>query len=294
VVLGRLFVRPLNRLIDGIREVDAGRDDIVLEVKSKDEFADLAVAFNVMFRRLKTKTTQLEGKQRAYDRLLARVLPAPARPNAGQIAVAERFDDASVLFAELTGLAELSASMPPRAALGLLNDLIGTIDDAAERNGVEKLRTVGGCYLAVSGLPVAQLDHANRIVDFALEFRRLVGRLRVARGIVLTVRIGIASGPVVGGVIGETRLTYDVFGEVVDLAKAIAAAAKDGGVALSASCHHLVHDLYPFDAAVEVPLRDGRLTTAWPLRPDVNEPDSKVTDPGERPLLMPGREHSHG
>ena len=145
LVLGRLFVRPLNRLIGGIRKVDAGHDNVVLEVNSKDEFADLAVAFNVMFRRLKTKTTQLEGKQRAYDRLLARVLPAPARSQAGHTAAAERFDDASVLFAELTGIAELSASMPPRAAFGLLNDLIGAIDDAAERNGVEKLRTVGGC-----------------------------------------------------------------------------------------------------------------------------------------------------
>ena len=107
-------------------------------------------------------------------------------------------------------------------------------------------------------------------------------------------RIGIASGPVVGGVVGETRMTYDVFGEAVDLAKAIAAAETAGGVVLSASCHHLVQDLYSFDAAVEIPLRDGKLTIAWPMRPDANEPAGGVADPGERPLPTPGREHPAG
>ncbi len=295
VVMGRLFVRPIYRLIDGAHEIEAGNDDVVVEVSSKDEFADLAGAFNTMSRRLKTKTTQLDDKQREYDVLLARLLPAPAaaRLQAGQMPMAEHFDDASVLFAELTGLTELTSSMSPQAVIGLLNDLIGAIDDAAERNGVEKLRTVGGSYLAASGLPVQRLDPATRIVDFARDLRLLVLHVRADRGVALTVRIGIASGPVLGGVVGETRTTYDVWGEVVDLAKAIAAAGNANVITLSTSCHDLVQDLYLFDAPVEVPLQGGRVTTVWPMRLDAEEHDHTIAARSERHSPTVGQEPAH-
>jgi class 3 adenylate cyclase len=275
-ILGRLFVRPVNRLIDGVREIDAGNEAMVLQVSSNDEFADLAVAFNVMVSRLRTKTKELDASRGAYNLLMARVLPASARASG-----AERFDDASVLCAELTGLAELTSALPPGDGLVLLNDLVAAVDDAARRHNVEKLRTVGGCYLAASGLPVQQLDHAARIVDFACELPRVVARMRVEHGLAIGVRIGIASGPVLGGVVGETRLTYDVFGEVVDLAKAIAAAARPGDVVLSASCHDLVQDLYPFDTPLEKPLQGGKLATVWPLRLDPDAPDGGITGQGE-------------
>jgi class 3 adenylate cyclase len=203
-ILGRRFVRPVNRLIDGVREIDAGNEAMVLEVNSKDEFADLAVAFNVMVSRLRTKTKELGASRGAYDLLMARVLPVAVHRPAGQPSGAERFDDASILCAELTGLTELTVALPPRDGLRLLNDLIAAIDDAARRNHVEKLRTVGGVYLAASGLPVQQLDHAARIADFGCELPRLVARMRADRGLAVGVRIGIASGPVLGGVVGET------------------------------------------------------------------------------------------
>jgi class 3 adenylate cyclase len=292
-ILGRLFVRPVNRLIDGVREIDAGNETMVLEVNSKDEFADLAVAFNIMYSRLRTKTTELSASRRAYELVMARVLPAAVHRHAGHTSAAERFDDASILCAELTGLTELTAALPPRDGLRLLNDLIGAIDDAAQRNNIEKLRTVGGCYLAASGLPVQRLDHAARIVDFARELPRLVARVRVDRGLALGVRIGIASGPVLAGVVGETRMTYDVFGEVVDLAKAIAAAGKPGAVILAASCHELVQDLYPFDPPVEGPLQSGKAATVWPLRLDPDAPDDGVTGRGERRSLPAGQDPAH-
>lgn len=292
-ILGRLFVRPVNRLIDGVREIDAGNEGVVLEVNSKDEFADLAVAFNIMYSRLRTKTAELGASRRAYDLVMARLLPAAVHRHAGHASAAERFDDASILCAELTGLTELTAALPPRDGLRHLNDLIGAIDDAAQRNNVEKLRTVGGCYLAASGLPVQRLDHAARIVDFARELPRLVARVRVDRGLALGVRIGIASGPVLGGVVGETRMTYDVFGEVVDLAKAIAAAGKPGAVILSASCHELVQDLYPFDPPAEGPLQSGKVVTVWPLRADPDAPDGGGTGRGERRSLPAGQYPAH-
>lgn len=126
-----------------------------------------------------------------------------------------------------------------------------------------------------------QLDHAARIVDFARELPRLVARLRVDRGIAVGVRIGIASGPVMGGIVGEMRMTYDVFGEAVDLAKAIAAVARPGLVILSASCHDLVQDLYAFDPPVEEPLEGGKVVTVWPLRLDPDAPYGGITDRSE-------------
>ena len=292
-ILGRLFVRPVNRLIDGVREIDAGNEAVVLEVNSKDEFADLAVAFNVMSSRLRTKTKDLEASRGACALLMTRMLPAAVHRHVGQPSVAERFDEASILCAELTGIAELTGALRGRDALRLLNDLIASIDDAARRNNVEKLRTVGGCYLAASGLPVQQLDHAARIVDFACELPRLVARVRVDRGLAIGVRIGIASGPELGGIVGETRMTYDVFGETVDLAKAIAAAAKPGDVIVSASCHDLVQDLYPFGPPVEEPFKGGKVATVWPLRLDPDAPDGGIADRSKLRSSLAGQDNGH-
>jgi class 3 adenylate cyclase len=296
VVLGRRLVRPIYRLIDGARAINAGNEDVHLDTDSRDEFADLAVAFNGMTQSLKTKTAQIDATERDYGVLLARLLPAPAaaRLRAGQTPTPERFDDASILYAQLTGLTELSTSMSPQAALGLLNDLIGAIDDAAERNGVEKLRTLGDSYLAASGAPLGRLDHATRIVDFAQDFRRIVLRIRADRGVALAVRIGIASGPVLGGVVGETRMTYDVWGDVVDLAKAIAVCGAADVIVLSGSCHDLVQDLYAFEDPVDVllPGRDG--IVVWPLRLDAEQHGRRMSPRSERSVRTNEPEPAHG
>ena len=132
-------MKPLIRLIDRIREMNAGEAEVGVRAGPRDEFGDLAEAFNVMNQRLISTSAQLDRAKREHDGLLSRLLPASvaSRLLAGQPPPAERFDDASVLFAEVSGLTEITASLPPQAAVALLGDLIAGFDDAAQRHGVE-------------------------------------------------------------------------------------------------------------------------------------------------------------
>lgn len=289
VILGRLFVKPLYRLIDRIRDMNEGEAALVTGQGRHDEFGDLASAFEVMNQRLVKMANQLGQTAREHDALLSRLLPAGIanRMRAGEPPPAERFADASVLFAEISGLGETLGTMPPQSALQLLSDLIASFDDAAERHGVEKLRTLGGSYLAAAGLPVQRLDHAIRMIDFADEMLRIVQRMRTDRSTSLTVRIGVASGSVLTGLVGELRPTFDVWGDVVELARALASGPPVDTILVSSSCHELLHDLYRFDAATQVKLPRGKLATAWPLLHDTNRPieSSQAGSPfAEEPL----------
>ena len=117
------------------------------------------------------------------------------------------------------------------------------------------------------------------MVDFAQDLLRVVLRMRADRGTVVTVRVGIASGLVLAGIVGETRLTFDVWGEVVDLAKAIAAEADANAIMVSDACHDLLHDLYRFDPPVELALSRNKAVAGWPLRREGGEHEAAAGSP---------------
>jgi adenylate cyclase len=162
-----------------------------------------------------------ESAQAETDALLHNILPQPIvarlKGAPGSI-VADEFADGSVLFADLKGFVPLAKRLGPARTVELLNVIVSAFDALADQCGVEKIKTIGDSYMVAAGVPEPAPDHAERIATKALAMLARLENISQAEGIDLALRIGIASGPILGGVIGAKRLTYDVWGDTVNLA----------------------------------------------------------------------------
>jgi guanylate cyclase len=158
----------------------------------------------------------LQGKT---DALLLNVLPeeiATILKDGGRT-IATYHAEASILFADLVGFTPMSAGMSPVELVELLNEVFSDFDDLVERYGLEKIKTIGDCYMVAAGVPKSRPDHAHVLARMAVEMRERV-RDRRFGGRQLSFRIGINSGPVVAGVIGQKKFIYDLWGDTVNTA----------------------------------------------------------------------------
>ena len=221
LIFSHLLTRPLRALTQGAMRLGLGETDVQVKVKSHDEFGELGRVFNQMSENIKLQTERLEGQVRENQELLHNILPASAvaQRQEGDEKANREFADVSVLFAEIVGMEELGEKLGEAAALSSLGDLIEAFDEAAEESGIEKVKTIGGSYLAVCGLSVNRPDHVRRIIQFAQQMERIIGVFNRDEKAHLAISIGINSGPVVGGVVGRRKFLYDLWGDTVTIAK---------------------------------------------------------------------------
>ncbi|HKH34229.1 MAG TPA: adenylate/guanylate cyclase domain-containing protein [Beijerinckiaceae bacterium] len=146
------------------------------------------------------------------EKIVERLKARPGEP------VAEGYPEASVLFSDLKSFVPLARSLGPARTVEMLNDLIRRFDQLAAEHGVEKIKTIGDAYMAVAGLPEPAPDHAARLAGMALEMRSAARKTGERFDVELILRIGIAAGPVMAGVIGTRKFSYDVWGDPVNLA----------------------------------------------------------------------------
>jgi adenylate cyclase len=165
-----------------------------------------------------------EAMEVEYDRseaLLANILPASIADrlkDPGRNIIADKYDDASVLFADIAGFTERASDIAPDKLIRFLDRLYSDFDELVDKHGLEKIKVSGDSYMVVSGVPQPRPDHIQAIADLALDMAETVSGLRDSRGDVLPLRIGLASGPVVAGVVGSRRFFYDVWGDAVNVA----------------------------------------------------------------------------
>lgn len=268
MALAHLFVKPINRLIASARKVSEGQLDAIAALETNDEFGELAKSFNGMVRSLRTQTNLVEQKNRENEQLLLSVFPAAIakRLKRGDKDIAEDISNVAVLFSELTGFSKLSASLTAYEIVAILNDLVTAFDEATERYGMEKIKTIGDSYLAVCGLSVPYLDHDKRAIDFALEMLSILRRFNHERGFQLNIRIGINSGDVVAGIVGRNKFIYDVWGDTINLANALRAVCPPGSILVSQTVQHRLQDLYEFEALGELEANGKTKLHAWRLK----------------------------
>jgi class 3 adenylate cyclase len=184
-------------------------------------FAVLSVGEAKRRRRALDRAHQLlAAEQERSEQLLLNVLPAPiaTRLKQGQAVIADRFPDVTVLFADLVDFTRHTDRMTPEQVVAVLNDLFSAFDRLAQRHGLEKIKTVGDEYMVAGGLPESRPDHAEAVAEMALEMRDEVARRADPSGRPLQVRIGIDTGPVIAGVIGTSKFSYDLWGNTVNTA----------------------------------------------------------------------------
>jgi class 3 adenylate cyclase len=175
---------------------------------------------------------KLQAEKTKSEQLLFNLLPEEVaeRLQRGE-AIADAFSDVAVVFIDLVDSAQLAQLLSPKAFVAVLNDVFSIADRAAQEHGVEKVKTIGDAYLAVTGAHTG--TDAKAAVVFACEVISRVTAYGEAKGLPIQVRAGVHSGPVVGGVIGETRATYDYWGNTMNVAARVQAAAAPGGLCVT-------------------------------------------------------------
>jgi adenylate cyclase len=197
----------------------------------------------VAFVLLQFFTIQREAAQERSDALLLNVLPATIAERLKRTpeTIAEHYDGVTVLFADVVDFTPLSADMTPTELVELLNEVFTVFDRLTDKLGVEKIKTIGDCYMAAAGLPERRDDHATIVTQLALEIRDYVEAHEFG-GRRLEFRIGINSGPAVAGVIGVRKFIYDVWGDVVNTASRMESHGERGTIQITRGTYELVRD----------------------------------------------------
>src|SRR5216684_1486545 len=209
--------------------------------------------------------TKLESERRHSESLLRNILPTEiaSRLRNGESNIADHFDDATVIFADVVGFGTITARMKAYEIVGCLNQLFTEFDRLAEDVGVEKIKTIGDNYMAVAGVPTPRPNHARMAAKFALDTIAATGRLRSRLPVPFTIRVGLHSGPVMAGVIGTRRFAYDVWGDTVNIAARMEAASQPSRVLASAATVKALGSDYAFDGPHKIDNKDDRALEAF-------------------------------
>jgi guanylate cyclase len=199
----------------------------------------------------------LEVEQARSEKLLLNILPAPiaVRLKENDMRIADHYEAVTVMFADLVNFTQMSEKMPPAQLIDLLSKIFSRFDQLAEKYQVEKIKTIGDAYMAVSGAPVACDDHAQRIAAMALDMRSELNELSAQTGLDLKMRIGINTGDVVAGVIGSSKFSYDLWGDTVNMASRMEETSLPDAIQVSYTTKQLLDGAYQFKLRTGVDIK---------------------------------------
>ncbi len=208
----------------------------------------------------------VETAKAEVDALLRNILPdgivARLKAEPGS-AIADNFDDASILFSDISGFVPLARQLGAAKIVSLLNEIVSEFDRLAQKHGVEKIKTIGDAYMVAAGLPEPVPDHTLRLARMGLDMMEVIARLRRRTGIDLNVRIGLASGPVMAGVIGTKKFSYDVWGDTVNLAARLENKGAPGRIHVCPNCRGTLDSEFEFESRGEIEIKGVGLQQTW-------------------------------
>ncbi len=227
--------------------------------------------------------TLAERAEAATEALLRNILPDDiverlrAHPDE---AIADAFEEASILFSDIQGFVPLSRNLGAERTVAMLNEMMRRFDALAEKYGVEKIKTIGDAYMAVAGLPQRVADHADRLARMGLDM--LAEKDAVARhfGITIRMRIGIASGPVMAGIIGARKFSYDVWGDAVNLAARLESSGEAERIQVSAETREAMAETFDCESRGAIEIKGVGLQETWFLVGRRAEPAAATADGG--------------
>ena len=191
------------------------------------------------------------------DSVVERLKAAPGET------IADGFSDASVLFADITGFVGMARGLGPEKTVALLNKLVRAFDELAEHHGVEKIKTIGDAYMVASGVPIPRPDHAHALAAMALDLVVAVKQVSAAEGVPLNVRVGMASGPMMAGIIGKNKFSYDVWGDPVNLASRLEQSSVPGRVTICPSCYEALSDAFQIEPRGLIEIKGVGAQESW-------------------------------
>ncbi|HEY9811340.1 MAG TPA: adenylate/guanylate cyclase domain-containing protein [Halomicronema sp.] len=285
-----IFLSALDNVADKVKAFDVGGVDYITKpFHNKEVLARVANHLTIKSQQkiLEKQTKQLEeknalleteitersrielalrGAQEQSERLLLNILPAPIAENLkkGQGTLAERFESATVLFADLVNFTSLASRISPLELVSLLNEIFSKFDNLTEKYNLEKIKTIGDAYMVAGGLPIPREDHAEAIANMALDIQEIINHFKTDQGEIFQIRIGIHTGPVVAGVIGTKKFIYDLWGDTVNVASRMESQGKPGFIQVTAAIQKQLKNKYIFEERGMLDVKGkGEMITYW-------------------------------
>jgi class 3 adenylate cyclase len=268
ITMGTLLTRSVMALSETVQRFAEKDFAARTRIASRDEIGQLGSSFNTMAETIQAhsdnleglvaqRTSELEQEKAESERLLLNVLPAPVaeRLKQGEGIIVDRFDNVSVLFADIVGFTAMSAQRSPEAMVTMLNELFSQFDRLADIHLLEKIKTIGDAYMVVAGVPEPSAGHARDISRMALDMIRVLEDYAAKAGFPLNIRVGIHTGQVVAGVIGKKKFIYDLWGDTVNTASRMESHGAPGKVHVTQTVRDLLKDQFEFEDRGEMEIK---------------------------------------
>jgi guanylate cyclase len=226
---------------------------------------NVTVVATIAFVLLASFVRQIAREHARAEGLLLNILPASIARRLKQApgVIADSYDEATILFADVVNSTPLTSSLSPRAMVTLLDEYVAAFDGLARREGAEKIRTIGDNWMGVVGVPVRHSDHAPRAARLALAMLGFVRERKAHGGICLEFRIGINSGPVVGGVIGRDKFVFDIWGDAVNLASRMESTGVPGRIQVGPGSYPLLVDAFTLEPRGMIAVKGKGEVATW-------------------------------
>ncbi|MGA9493311.1 MAG: adenylate/guanylate cyclase domain-containing protein, partial [Mycobacterium sp.] len=227
----------------------------------------------------------MEVEYERSEALLANILPtsvAERLKDPARNVIADKYEDASVLFADIAGFTERASDMAPEHLIRFLDRLYGDFDALVDEHGLEKIKVSGDSYMVVSGVPQPRVDHVEALASLALDMAEAASRLKDAQGNPLPLRIGLASGPVVAGVVGSRRFFYDVWGDAVNVASRMETTDSVGRIQVPEAVYQRLRNDFVLHERGAIDVKGKGVMRTWYLvgrRPDTDAEDLRAGAP---------------
>jgi class 3 adenylate cyclase len=267
VIGQRLSVGLLEPLLAQVRDggrggVEVGADERLYRLLAVDVPAfDFINVYGTDI----TAARRVEELHRENERLLLNILPEPIadRLRAGEALIADRFDDVTLMFADIVEFTHLSSELSPDALVTVLNDVFTVFDSLVERHGLEKVKTIGDAYMVVGGMPDPSDDHVERVAAMALDLADHVAANEAAARLGIRFRVGIHCGPIIAGVIGTKKFIYDVWGDTVNVASRMESLGVPGRIQVTGAVEERLRDRFRFESRGIIDVKGKGPTPTW-------------------------------
>jgi len=256
-----IMISALDELDSVVRCIEGGAEDYLIKPFNPVLLRariDASLEKKHLRNREKKFIQDIDQERRRSEALLLNILPQEVirRLRGGEMAIADRIEEATILFCDLVGFTALSQELPAGRTVDLLNRLFSVFDELVAEQAVEKIKTIGDSYMVAAGIPERQSDHALRIATLAPRMLATVDDIAKATNIRLQARIGIHTGPVVAGVLGTHKFVYDVWGETVNIASRMESHSLPQQIHISAATRVALSDRFTVKPRGRVRIRD--------------------------------------
>jgi adenylate cyclase len=210
----------------------------------------------------------MEAQYERSEALLANMLPASIADRLKEPdrnIIADKYDEASVLFADIVGFTVRASSTAPADLVRFLNRLYSDFDALVDKHGLEKIKVSGDSYMVVSGVPRPRPDHVQALADFALDMVDVAAGLKDPHGLALPLRVGMACGPVVAGVVGSRRFFYDVWGDAVNVASRMESTDSAGRIQVPEDIYQRLKDEFVLQERGRIEVKGKGTMRTWYL-----------------------------